>query len=383
MSLLDKPFTFDRVIRIGIGVLILWGVIWLLGYLSDVLIPFAIAFLLAYMMNPMVSFSQRFVKKRLIAVLLSLLFTLMLLTGLIMVLIPLISDEITDMGDLISGFVQKKGVNEQALQYLPQDIWNYVQEFIQRSEVQAFFNSDKFKDLAASAVEKILPGIMGVFSGAISILVGIFGFAMIMLYLIFLLLDYDTIVNSADDLIPTRYKNGVVGLVQDFEKAMNNYFRAQALVAFIVGVLFSVGFLIIGLPMAILLGLFIGAMVMIPYLHTFGIIPAAFLALIHSLETGTNFWLVMLFVLIVFVVVQIIQDGFLVPKIMGNVTGLNPAAILLSLSIWGKLLGMLGLIIALPITYILLSYYRRFIIHSLDKIVPTSNSEENKEKTKS
>jgi predicted PurR-regulated permease PerM len=64
---------------------------------------------------------------------------------------------------------------------------------------------------------------------------------------------------------------------------------------------------------------------------------------------------------LVFVGVQIIQDVILVPKIMGKVTGLNPAMMMLSLTIWGKLLGLLGMIIALPVTYLLLVYYRRLI----------------------
>jgi predicted PurR-regulated permease PerM len=65
--------------------------------------------------------------------------------------------------------------------------------------------------------------------------------------------------------------------------------------------------------------------------------------------------------LIVFCVVQVIQDGFIVPKVMGKITGLNPAIILLSLSIWGALMGVVGMIIALPCTTILLSYYKRYI----------------------
>jgi predicted PurR-regulated permease PerM len=68
------------------------------------------------------------------------------------------------------------------------------------------------------------------------------------------------------------------------------------------------------------------------------------------------------------VVVQLIQDIILVPRIMGKVTGFNPAVILLSLSIWGKLLGMLGLIIALPITFLLHSYYKRYISLSLHRV---------------
>ena len=80
----------------------------------------------------------------------------------------------------------------------------------------------------------------------------------------------------------------------------------------------------------------------------------------------------MLMVLIVFAVVQTIQDAFLTPKIMGKVTGLNAAIILLSLSIWGSLLGMLGMIIALPLTSLLLSYYQRYII---DRKAQTKPSE--------
>ena len=70
----------------------------------------------------------------------------------------------------------------------------------------------------------------------------------------------------------------------------------------------------------------------------------------------------MLMALAVFAVVQLIQDAFLTPKIMGQVTGLNAAIILLSLSIWGSLLGMLGMIIALPLTTLLLNYYQRYVI---------------------
>ena len=131
--------------------------------------------------------------------------------------------------------------------------------------------------------------------------------------------------------------------------------------AFICGLLFALGFYLIGLPLSILLGLFIGLLNMIPYLQILGVIPAGLLALMQALESGTNVWMVLGLTGLVFVVVQIIQDTILVPKILGKVTGLNPAMMMLSLSIWGKLLGLLGMIIALPVTYLLLVYYRRLI----------------------
>lgn len=102
---------------------------------------------------------------------------------------------------------------------------------------------------------------------------------------------------------------------------------------------------------------------MVPYLQIIGFLPTIVLAILKAADTGENFWVILAGALIVFIVVQAIQDGFLVPRIMGKITGLNPAIILLSLSIWGSLLGMLGMIIALPLTTLMLSYYQRFIIN--------------------
>ncbi|MDX9818662.1 MAG: AI-2E family transporter [Desulfococcus multivorans] len=162
-------------------------------------------------------------------------------------------------------------------------------------------------------------------------------------------------------MIPPNYREAVTGFVADFESAMSRYFRGQTAVAFMCGILFSVGFVWVGLPLGMLLGMFVGLLNMVPYLQIIGFVPAFVLAVIHALESNTDIWLVLGTTTAVFGVVQLIQDAILVPRIMGRVTGLNPAMIMLSLSIWGKLLGLLGLIIALPLTYLLLVYYRRFL----------------------
>ena len=143
---------------------------------------------------------------------------------------------------------------------------------------------------------------------------------------------------------------------------MNRYFRGQALIALCVGVLLAVGFKIIDFPLAVTLGLFIGVLNLIPYMQTIGIIPMLILALLRSAETGENFWIIFGLALLVLGIVQMIQDLFLTPRIMGKAMGLNPAIILLALSIWGTLLGFIGLIIALPLTTLCLSYYKRFIL---------------------
>ena len=132
------------------------------------------------------------------------------------------------------------------------------------------------------------------------------------------------------------------------------------------GVLFAIGFTIIGFPMGIGMGILIGILNLVPYLHTFALIPAALLALLKAADTGQNFWLVFLSAIIVFIVVQLICDTIVTPKIMGKAMGLNPAILLLSLSVWGVLLGFIGLIVALPLTTLIIAYWQRYVTKEAD-----------------
>jgi len=358
----NKPYTIDRVVRISITLGFLCGLVWLLGYLSDVLIPFAAAFLLAYLMNPLVVLVQKKVRNRAGAVFISLFAVLATALVLAWLVIPMIVNEIVHMGRVLSEVVTSSDVAERAAKHLPPDLWQAIKDYAGQKDVQALFKTENFWKIAEVVARKVLPGVWGIISGTAGFITGLVGLTVVGLYLIFLLMDYRKLSQGWKDLLPVAYREGFTGFVNDFDSAMNRYFRAQALVASIVGVLFAFGFLLIGLPMGILLGLFIGLLNMVPYLQIIGLIPAFLLALVHALETGTNLWMVMGLTGLVFVVIQIIQDTLLVPKIMGRVTGLSPAIILLSLSIWGKLLGVFGLLIALPLTCLLLAYYRRFVV---------------------
>ena len=155
---------------------------------------------------------------------------------------------------------------------------------------------------------------------------------------------------------------------------MNGYFRGQALVALSNCVMFSVGFVIIGFPMPIALGCFIGLISFVPYLQVVGIVPALILALLRSADTGQNFWLLIGGVALVYIVVQVLQDTIVTPHVMGKIMGLSPAIILLSLTVWGYMLGIIGLIIALPLTTLAISYYHRYIIGDIEK--PSDETEE-------
>ena len=261
-----------------------------------------------------------------------------------------------------------------------------LSEFIHKHIDLQALNRILSEENIMNTIKETVPKLWALVAESINILCSVFASFIILLFVVFILLDYESIAEGWLHLLPGKYRTFASNLVNDIQDGMNRYFRGQAFVAFCVGILFSIGFLIIDFPMAIALGLFIGALNMVPYLQIIGFLPTIVLAILKAADTGENFWVILAGALIVFIVVQAIQDGFLVPRIMGKITGLNPAIILLSLSIWGSLLGMLGMIIALPLTTLMLSYYQRFIInkekikYDRHEVTDNQSAEENTKK---
>lgn len=352
--MLEKEITFDRFIRglITIGVLLL--VVFTVKALSSVLLPFFIAWFLAYMMYPMVKFFQYKLKfrSRILSIIVSLLIVLAAVGGFFWIIVPPAISEFMRFRDLVGEFFRQTGNSS-----IGASIENYFQRnFDQNSLVQMLSESN-----VTEAVGEAVSQVWNLMSYTLDFLMSVLGFFLVLLYLFFILMDYEKMYEGWLKLVPKRNRKFAAELMDDVQRGMNSYFRGQALVAFLVGVLFSIGFLIIDFPLAIALGMFIGFLNLVPYLQAVGFVPTVLLALLKAYDTDDNFWLVLLSACIVFIVVQSIQDTFLVPKIMGKIMGLKPAVILLSLSVWGMLLGVIGLIIALPLTTLLLSYYRRFI----------------------
>jgi predicted PurR-regulated permease PerM len=359
--LTDKPFTFDRTVRLALAAALAWGGVLLLGHLSDALIPFAAAVLLAYLLNPLVERMRRLVRFHGLAVALTLLLAAALAWLAAWLVLPVVGQELAHMAQVMRQFVTDSDLARRAAERLPPDLWQWLREFLARDDVRSALDSGGLGEMAKNAAARLLPGVWGVLSGTLDVLMAVIGSMVVLLYLVFLLADYARYRDGWPGLLPGAWRARARETVAEFELAMRQYFRGQALIAGCTGVLFAVGFSLVGLPMAVLLGLFLGALNMVPYLQILGM-PLAFgLALMRALETGGGFWAAVLPVAAVFAVVQVIQDGVLTPRIMGKKLGLSPAVILLSLSIWGKLLGMLGLIIALPMTCLCLVWWRRVV----------------------
>ena len=364
-----KKITFDSFIRAVILGAIIIGVLMLLKRLSGVLLPFFLAWLIAYLIYPLVSFFQHKLrlKNRIISIFCAL-FTLSVIGSVAFyLLVPPMIQEFLRVKDLLIEYFS----TTHTASNVPTTLSEFIRQNIDLHILEQMFSQENILD----ALKVTVPKLWSLISESINLLFGFFTVFLILLYIVFILLDYESISEGWAHLMPKKYRKTVTGILNDVKDGMNRYFRGQALVALCVGILFSIGFLIIGFPLAIGLGLFIGALNMVPYLQIIGFVPTIMLAILKAADTGDNFWIIIASAAAVFIVVQIIQDGYLVPRIMGKITGLNPAIILLSLSIWGSLMGMLGMIIALPLTTLMLSYYQRYIINQ-ENIYKTETTED-------
>ncbi len=345
----------------------------MLSRLYGVLVPFFVSFLLAYIMAPLVDFVQIKcrVRNRILSVIITLLVVTGCIAGVIAIMTPIIGHEVRSAWVSIENYVAEFDIN----QYLSPEAQKNLYTWAENFNLENALSYPEVRDAVQTMIPKIMSWISGGLSWAAELVVVFMG----ILYLVFLLIDFNKIRDNWINYVPQRFRRQAATVMSDIDRNMNAYFRGQALVAALVGVLFAIGFTIIGLPMGIVMGLFIGVLNLVPYMQALGIPPCIILCLVQSAQTGRPVWLTLLCLAIVFLVVQSTQDMILTPKIMGKVTGMGPAAILLSLSIWGALFGVIGMIIALPMTTLIVSYYKHYIINNrrLEK-VSTSDTKNRK-----
>lgn len=372
-----KEINFDRFVRGLIFMTVLVAGYFLVCYLSPVLVPFVVAWAFAYILYPVVNFFQY--KCRLHFRMLSILVTLVIVIGIISMLlylaIPVMLEELLHLKDVAIAYVSG-GTGADSL---PEVVQKFIRENSDKLRIERLLNE---KDLM-SGLKEALPRVWNMLLSTANVLISIVSSLIALLYLVFMLNDYDRVKKGWIRFVPKSKRSMAKKIVSDIDNGMSGYFRGQALVALANCVLFSVGFMIIGFPMPVGLGVFIGLISFIPYVQLLGFFPATVLAILCSVDTGRNFWMLMLGVIAVYCIVQVLQDSIITPHIMGKILGLRPAVVLLSLTVWGYLLGIIGLIIALPLTQILISYYRHYVVDDpLDSEIERENRRRKKLESK-
>ena len=346
-----KPITFDQVIRAIVVIVAVLAFVWLVNYLRNVLLPFCVACLIAYVLEPIVTFQQRHLKlkRRVIPVFLTLLETLIVVGLLAIIIVP---SAIKEMGQLNEMIQASSG----RTQFLPPEVQHYLTEHLNSDTLREYLDPDQLENIFTKGTT--------VLSAAVNMLMHTIEWLLTFIYVIFIMLDYQQIMNGFRKIVPPKYRQRVYAVFDDIKLNMDRYFRSQAVIATCAAIFYCIGFTLSGLPLAIMMGLLVGILYMIPYVQYVTLIPVAILCYLDSLTGTTGFWTEFGKCIVVYVISQSICDYVLTPKIMGKSLGLNPAIILLSLSIWGSLLGIIGMIIALPVTALIIAYYKQYILTS-------------------
>lgn len=351
-----QPYTFDRVVRILFSICSVLIVIYLLDVLKGVLLPFLVACIIAYILEPAVKWNMRLLhmRTRFLPVITTLLEACIITGGFFWIIIPYIVSECAEMGEMIRAYA----ASQIQIPYISENIHQFIRENIDFNRLMNLLSKTEWQSLLKSTLQSS----WAFLSSGVSLIASIVSWLVVILYVIFIMLDYERIMLSFRQLVPPDHRKRVFRIASDIKSAMNQYFRGQFIIAMLVGILFSIGFVIIGLPMGVILGLFIGILNLVPYLQLISLPITAILCLVWCAATGGSYWVIFWESMAVYIIVQCIQDLILTPKIMGKAMGLNPAIILLALSVWGSLLGFMGLIVALPLTTLLLSYYNQYVI---------------------
>ncbi|MBL0046016.1 MAG: AI-2E family transporter [Flavobacteriales bacterium] len=360
----DRPYTLNRLVHILGMLVVLATLVWLLYYLSAVLVPFFIALLLAYIMDPGVTRVQKFVKNRAVAVMLTLVVVIAIVTGFFMITGPMVAREVQHFARLMAEQLPGWIAMAQDTPWI-HDLLMQASTF----DVEQYLTGENLMNVA----RKALPGFWQGLSSVFGWLLGLIGVFTTIIYLVFILIDEEDLKANWHTWIPPKYRDRVSAVVEDVERSMNLYFRGQLKIALILSVIYILGFSIVGLPMALVLGLLAGMLSLIPYFALLSVLPVMLSAGLLALDQGGSFWPPMIGALVVYAVAQGLEGLVLTPRIQGKNTGLRPEYILLALSVWGSLLGVVGMIIALPLTAVLISYYRRSVLGEVEAplVVPS------------
>lgn len=344
-------WNIDRIMWLVIGIAVSSLLLWLTYHLRDVLLPFFVACVIAYLLQPIADINMKVfrLKGRTLASVLTVIEVSVVVGGLLWLTLPTVISELDKLGKTMADISSGK-------EKLP-EAYAAVITFVTKYFDPAYLSSA----LSKLRVDEVLSKGSSLLVESASVIMKVVGWLLTLIYVLFILIDYPEIARGFKQIVPLKYRPKAMEIINDITSNMNRYFRGQGMVALCAIFLYCVGFLIVGLPLAVPMGLLVGILYMIPYFQYVTLIPVAVICIVNSIGGGTPFLPEMGKCILVYVFSQSICDYVITPHVMGKELGLNPAIILLSLSVWGSLLGIVGMIIALPVTALLISYYQHYI----------------------
>lgn len=314
--------------------------------LQPILPPFLIGILLAYLGDPAVGRLEARGVPRMAGVVVVFAAVIAVFAVLLLILIPLLSNQIGILRDRIPGMVM--WFNQTALPWF-------------EARLSVDFSSFQLESVTDTIRENLgkTGGVVGVIlqqatRSTMALLTWVVNLAMIPVVAFYLMRDWKEIMHRIRGLLPRQHENLAVGLVRDCDEVLSSFIRGQLLVMLCLGVIYSLGLWLIGLELALLIGMVAGLASIVPYLGFVVGVGAALIAAIF--QFGDVFHLVA--VVAVFGLGQVIESTVLVPLLVGDRIGLHPVAVIFAVLAGGQLFGFVGVLLALPVAAVLMVLVR-------------------------
>ncbi len=324
--------------------------LWLLG---PVLTPFVVGAVLAYALTPLVDWlddvGRGRIPRLLAVVVVELLFVIAML-AILLLMVPIVAKELPLLREQLPLLLE--AANTTLKPWLAQ--WG-VRFTLNVASIKSFAMthlSGNVEDIVGSLLASLKLGGSVAFS-----LIG--NAILIPVVLFYLLMDWDRLVSQLRDLIPPRLRGSTDRFMAEADSVLGQYLRGQLLVMVILAVFYSVGLALFGLDLALPIGVFTGLAIFVPYLgFGVGLVLATLAGLLEfSAESGLGYTVVM--VAVVYGAGQLVESIYLTPRLVGERIGLHPLAVIFALLAFGQVLGFVGILVALPVSAVLLVAIRR------------------------
>jgi len=315
--------------------------ILLLWVFRSILLPFVVGMAMAYLLNPMVNFLQRLRIPRSLASALVLVLVIAVITGLVLMLVPLVSTQ-------VAGLVLKLPVYIGDLQRLVQELAPQLDEWLGPERAAQFEGS--LRDMIGTGIEwvgSLAAQLAQSGFGVLNTLVVLFITPVVAFYL---LLDWDGMVKRVDTLLPRQHRDEIHGVLGQIDRAMAGWLRGQGSVIVVLCIYYCTALYLVGLDFGLAIGLIGGILSFVPYVGF--LIGFALSMTVAVVQFWPEMWVRLIIVFGVYIIGQFLEGNILVPNLVGQSININPVWLMFSLFAFGLLFGFVGVLLAVPLTAI-------------------------------
>ncbi|MGA1861649.1 AI-2E family transporter [Deferribacter thermophilus] len=307
--------------------------IFIIFKIKSLLTPFALAFFISYLLDPIVDKLENLKINRTIAVIIVFIFFSLIFTMTFIFVVPIMVNEINSLLKKIPEYLQRLDLKLKEYNY-----YLLIQPYINEIKGAIIKNLGK--------ISNVLSDVVGTLSGYLGSFVNfIILYSIVPILVFYFLKDFDVLIDKGRTILKNKGLEDVIIKAEKFNDILRRYFRGQFIVSIFLGVMYSITLLIIGVDGAVFVGVISGLLSMVPYLgFIVGFVTSILLVIIQFQD-----FIHILYVIIGFAVVQVIESNFVTPKVVGESLGLHPVAVIFAIMVGGSLFGIAGMIFSLPV----------------------------------